>query len=257
MEIRNTTVMITGANRGIGKAVAKSLAADHCHLILLVRTKDLELEAEIKSAGAKSVRVKEVDLSQRSEVEKFVSENKDLAVDILFNNAGVLTGGLLETQSVKEIYDELQVNVASLIHLTHAFLPGMIHRKSGKIINQSSVAAFMHFPSASSYSATKAAVYAFTESLRQELKDTGVSTLNLVTPAIKTRLFDQLNEKFGKHFTIPGQSLPAAQYADMIREAILNDLNVLNPYGITGLGLKIAKYVPQLFQYEVRRRFKR
>ena len=257
MEIRNTTVMITGANRGIGKAVAKRLATDHCHLVLLVRNVDPELEKEIKAAGAKSVRVVGVDLSQRSEVEKFVCEHKDLAVDILFNNAGMLTGGLLESQSVGDLYEELQVNVASVIHLTHAFLPGMISRKSGKIINQSSVAAFMHFPSASSYSATKAAIFAFTESLKQELKGTGVSTLNLVTPAIKTRLFDQLNEKFGRHFAIPGQSLPAPQYAEMIREAILSDITVLNPYGITGLGLKIAKHLPQLFQYEVRRRFRR
>jgi short-subunit dehydrogenase len=257
MEIKNTTVLITGASQGIGKAVAKKLAADECHLILVNRKKDVELQNELKAAGAKSVQIIELDLSVRADLEKFAQTHGNLKVDILFNNAGVLTGGLFEKQNLQEIYNLIQINIATLMHMTHLFFPGMIQRKSGKVINHASVSALMHFPSATTYSASKAAVHAFTECLRQELQGTGVTTLNLITPGIKTRMFDQIDEKYSQHFKIPTISMPAAKYAEIIRDAILNDVDVLNPSGLTGIGLKIAKYVPQLFEFEIRRRFKR
>lgn len=257
MEIRDTRILITGANRGIGRAVSKRLAVDQCHLILIVRKSDPELENEMRAAGAKSVQVFEVDLSRKESVADFARANADLQVDILFNNAGVLTGGLFEEQDLPAVYDLIQVNIVSLMYLTSLFLPGMIQRKRGKIINHSSVSALMHFPCAAAYSASKAAVYAFTECLRQELAGTGVNTLTLVTPAIKTRMFDQVDEMYSKHFEIPKESMSPIRYAEVIRDSILHDEIVLNPSGLTGFGLKVAKYLPKVFEFEVRRRFKR
>ena len=179
-------------------------------------------------------------------------------VDILFNNAGVLTGGLLEEQSVDEIYDVFQVNLSALVHLTQGVLPGMLKRQRGKIINNSSVSAIMHLPGASTYGASKAAVLAFTESLKNELYETEVSTLALVTPGIKTRMFDEIAVKYGKNFKeVPDDTLSPQVYAQMIREAVLNDLTILEPQGLTGVGLRIAKYAPQLFDWGARRKFKR
>lgn len=257
MEIVNRHVLVTGASRGIGKAFAKMCAEDKAHLHLVLRKADSEIAKELEAAGAKSVTIWETDLSTRAGVEHLLQSLKDTPIDILFNNAGMLTGGLIEEQPVDDIYKMLQVNVSALIHLTHGILPGMLQRKRGKIINNSSVSAFMHFPCASTYAASKAAVAAFTDCIRMELKDTGVSTLLLVTPGIKTRMFDEIETLYSKNFQIPNESMSPAKYAQMIRDAIIHDLEVLEPAGLTGVGLKIAKFAKPLFEIEVARRFKR
>src|SRR5690606_27324673 len=123
---------------------------------------DPEILKELKNEGAKSVTIWEADLSTRDGVQNLLDKLADTPIDILFNNAGILTGGLLETQNLDEVYKMFQINVNSLVHLTHGLLPGMLSRKRGKIINNSSVSAYMNFPSASTYSASKAAVAAFT-----------------------------------------------------------------------------------------------
>ncbi|KYG68278.1 short-chain dehydrogenase [Bdellovibrio bacteriovorus] len=257
MEITNRHILITGASRGIGKAFAKMCAEDKANLHLVMRQSDDSLVKELQAAGAKSVTVWEADLSTRQGVDALLHNLKETSIDILFNNAGMLTGGLIEEQPLDDIYKMFQVNVNALVHLTHGLLPGMLERKRGKIINNSSVSAYMHFPCASTYAASKAAVMAFTDCIRMELKDTGVTTLLLVTPGIKTRMFDEIETLYSKNFVIPTESISPAKYAQMIREAILHDIEVLEPSGLTGVGLKIAKFVKPLFDIEVGRRFKR
>jgi len=257
MEIANRHILITGASRGIGKAFAKMCAEDKAHLHVVVRKNEAELEKELGAYGAKSVTVYEADLSTRAGVDEVLNKTREVPIDILFNNAGMLTGGLLEEQPLDDIYKMLQVNVSSLIHLTHGILPGMLERKRGKIINNSSVSAVMHFPCASTYAASKAAVAAFTDCLRLELKDTGVTTLLLLTPAIKTRMFDEVETLYSKNFQVPTESLSPGKYVQMIREAVLHDLPVMEPAGLTGVGMKLARFAKPLFEMEVSRRFKR
>lgn len=257
MEIANRHILITGANRGIGRALAKVCAQDKSHLHLVMRQSDPDLLKELKNEGAKSVTLWEVDLGSREGVQNLLNQLADTPIDILFNNAGVLTGGLLEEQGLDDIYKMFQVNVNSLVHLTHGLLPGMLSRKRGKIINNSSVSAYMNFPAASTYAASKAAVAAFTNSLRLELAETPVTTLLLITPAVRTRMFDELGTLYSKNFKLPIGSLPPSKYAEMIREAILHDLEVLEPPGLAGWGLKVAKYISPLFELEVGRRFRR
>ncbi|KYG62090.1 short-chain dehydrogenase [Bdellovibrio bacteriovorus] len=257
MEIANRHILITGASRGIGKAFAKMCAEDKANLHLVMRQSDDNLVKELQTVGAKSVSVWESDLSTRQGVDALLNNLKETPIDILFNNAGMLTGGLIEEQPLDDIYKMFQVNVNALVHLTHGLLPGMLERKRGKIINNSSVSAYMHFPCASTYAASKAAVMAFTDCIRMELKDTGVTTLLLVTPGIKTRMFDEIETLYSKNFVIPTESISPAKYAQMIREAILHDIEVLEPSGLTGVGLKIAKFAKPLFDIEVGRRFKR
>ncbi|WP_415063360.1 SDR family NAD(P)-dependent oxidoreductase [Bdellovibrio sp.] len=257
MEIANRHVLVTGASRGIGKAFAKMCAEDKAHLHLVLRKTDPEAVKSLEAAGAKSVTVWEADLSTRQGVEDLLQRLKDIPVDILFNNAGTLTGGLLEEQPLDDIYRMFQVNLNALVHLTHGLLPGMLSRKRGKIINNSSVSAYMHFPCASTYAASKAAVAAFTDCIRMELKETGVTTLLLITPGIKTRMFDEIETLYSKNFQIPNDSISPSKYAEMIREAVLHDLDVMEPSGLTGVGLKVAKFIKPLFEIEVSRRFKR
>ncbi len=259
MDIKNSEILITGANRGIGRAVASMCAREGACLHLVNRSLESNLEAELLALGAAKVCLYQADLSTRGGVEDFLTAHGSIiSPDILFNNAGQLTGGLLENQSLDSIYSLLQVNVSSLIHLSKAFLPGMLARRKGKIINHASVAAYMHFPASSVYSASKAAVVAFTESLRAELKGTGVSTLLLVTPGVKTRMFDEIAQKYGQNMdTSFLSSISPELYAEKIRRAILQDLPVLQPGGVTGLGLDIAKHMPGLFRAAVLRTFRR
>lgn len=258
MEIKGSHILITGANRGIGKAVALMCAEDKAHLHIVIRNEDPELKKELLDAGAVSVEIYRVDLSQAEQIDQLISQLKDTPIDVLINNAGQLTGGLLESQNMSEIYAMLQVNVNALIHLTHGILPGMLARNRGKIVNQASVAGVMHFPCSSTYSAAKSAVIAFTNSLRAELSGTKVSTLLLVTPGVDTKMFKEIPKLYGQNLSVNFlKAIPAKKYARMIREAILEDLPILKPHGLTGAGLAVAQYLPKVFENIVLKRFKR
>lgn len=258
MEIKDHHILITGCNRGIGKASALRLAQDKAHLHIANRQKDLDLEKQLMDAGAASVEFYATDLSTRSGVQNLLDQVKEKEIDILFNNAGQLTGGLLEDQKMDDIYSMLQVNVNALIHLSHGILPQMLKRKKGKIINHSSVSGIMHFPCASTYSASKAAVLAFTTALNAELKGTGVTTLTLITAGVETRMYQDIPKLYGKNLDVSFlTSIAPEKYANMIREAIIEDLEQLKPGGFSGVGLLMARHLPKVFESVALNRFKR
>lgn len=257
MKIEGQNFLITGANRGIGKAVAQMAAQEKAHLHLVMRKGELAIKDEMLSLGASSVSIWPADLSNRQGVDQLLQDLAGTPVDILFNNAGLLTGGLIEEQPLDDIYSMFQVNVVALVHLTRGLIPGMIERGRGKIINNSSVSAFMHFPCASTYAASKAAVVAFTDCIAAELQGTGVTTLCLITPGIKTRMFDEIEVKYAKNFEIPQDSISTEDYARLIKIAILNDDTYYMPKGATGMGLFVSRYIPSLFRKEIQRRFHR
>lgn len=257
MQIKDQHIVITGANRGIGKAFAEACAQEEAHLILAIRNSESQLVHDLKALGAKSVQIIEADLSTQEGVEQLVQKLNPQKVDILFNNAGLLTGGLLETQDVGEIYQMFQVNINALVHLTHAMIPKMVQQGSGKIINHSSVSAIMHFPCASTYAASKAAVWAFTDCIQQELKGTGVSTLCLITPGIKTRMFDKIDELYSKNMETPKDTISPEKYASQILKAVKKDATYLEPSGATGLTLMTAQHLRGVFNFGVSKIFKR
>lgn len=257
MEIKNKQVLITGANRGIGKALAMAFAEQGAHLHLSIRKDDPELKSLLEKAGAASVQVWITDLSTPAGTEQLLSQVIPLNIDILFNNAGLLTGGLLEDQPLDDIYKMFQVNLLSLVQLTRGIIPGMIQRGHGKIINNSSVSALMHFPCATTYAASKAAVWAFTDCLELELKDTGVSTLCLITPGIKTQMFDDIEVKYGRHLEVPQEHISPEAYAQVVIKCVLEDKAIYMPSGLTGFGVKVARHLPRFFQRVVKGKFSR
>jgi short-subunit dehydrogenase len=259
VKLSNRNILVTGANRGIGLGIAEMFAREGAHLHLVIRQEDPVLVAALKKLGAISVKVWLADLGSRDQTEKLITNilGEGVTIDILVNNAGLLTGGLIERQSLDEIYQMFQVNLLSLVHLTRGLLPGMIRRGQGKIINNASVSAFMNFPCATTYAASKAAVVAFTNCLDSELKGTGVTTLCLITPGIKTRMFDEIAKKYGENIEVPNNHISTEQYADRVKQAILSDQTFLSPTGSTAFGLWLSKYLPQLFKWEIKRRFHR
>jgi len=115
----------------------------------------------------------------------------------------------------------------------------------------------MRFPGASTYAASKAAVVAFTDCLQVELSGTGVTTLCLVTPGIKTRMFDEIDAKYSHLISVPTDHITADQYAQQIKDKIISDAPFLMPKGMTTLGLWISRHTPALFQSAIKYKYKR
>lgn len=254
MFVQSKTVLITGANRGIGLALAKEAHSRGLKVIMGMR------KPESFSVPWQDERVQfvKLDFSSRESIEEFLSNSFIKDIDILINNAGQLTGGLLEDQPLDAIYSMFQVNLIGLIHLTRALLPSLMKRSEAMIVNNSSVSGVMHLPCTTTYTAAKTGVVAFSSSLRQDLKGTNVKVLTLITPGVKTRMFDDIAPKYSAHMDVSGLgSITPEKYAVRVWNAIEKGKKQLTPGGIEGLGLFIARHFPFLFEKLAGSQFKR
>nr|HPI41729.1 SDR family NAD(P)-dependent oxidoreductase [Pseudobdellovibrionaceae bacterium] len=236
------------ANRGIGWALAQALARKGAYLILLNRTTLGEKLNLLTQQGATGIEEFLIDFSQPHEINHFLQQWGSRPFDVLINNAGQLTGGPLLDQPFLEIQQMLAVNLNATIQLTQGLLPILIQQKSGKLVMNASVSAVMYFPFASTYAASKAAIMALTYSLRAELKGSGVSTLLLFTPGIRTRMFNEIETKYGKHLDVSQlPTLSADEYAQIVVSKIEADEEEYLPRGSTGWVFRLARSWPSLF----------
>ncbi len=245
MDLTDKTALVTGANRGIGRALIERLAQLPLRSVL-AGVRDVESFGAVKPArgGAQELRAVRMDLSSQASIEQCCSElGAQLAkIDLLVNNAGLMTGGLLEEQSVDEIYAMFQVNLVGVIQLTRRVLPGMLARREGTIVNNASISGYAHFPAASTYAASKSGVVGFTESLRRELRGTGVHAMHLVTPGVATDMLSATNEVYGRYMDTSGwDRVPPHQWAEKVVGAIEADKRVLGPGGRSGLAMLAAR----------------
>jgi len=171
------TALITGASRGIGLELAKLLAADGVNLVLVARSAQaLEaLAEELRGAHGVEVRVETADLADPAAPGDLAAALGEVEIDVLINNAGFGSTGAFWELPVEGEVGQVQVNVTALTALTRLFLPGMVARKRGRVLNIASTAAFQPGPYMSTYYATKAYVLSFSEGLAHELKGTGVT----------------------------------------------------------------------------------
>jgi short-subunit dehydrogenase len=179
------TVLITGASSGIGLELARCFAADKSTLILVARTTDaLEtLAAELRREHGIKVHVVTADLSLTETPDKIFSDlqGRGIEVDVLVNNAGFGLLGTFASLSLPRQLEIIQVNITALTSLTGRFLPGMLQRKRGGILNVGSVAGFLPGPNMAVYYASKAFVLSFTEALAEETAGSGL-TINVLCP---------------------------------------------------------------------------
>lgn len=177
------TVLITGASSGIGLELAKCFASEGCRLVLVARsTQALEnLAAALRRDHKIEAIVLTADLSLPETPGRIFAElsAQKIIVDVLVNNAGFGANGAFAELSLLRQLEMLQVNISALTELTGQFLPGMIARRRGGILNVGSVAGFMPGPGMAVYFATKAFVLSFSEALFEELRGTGVTISNL------------------------------------------------------------------------------
>jgi len=181
------TTLITGASSGIGLETARICAANGQHLLLAARRLDRldALAAELRAAHGITVHTFAADLSKAEDVERLVahSQEQGLTIDILINNAGFGDWGLFHETDWEKEAQMIDLNVRALTQLTKAFLPGMVARGRGRVMNVASTAAFQPGPLMAVYFATKHYVLAFSEAIANELKGTGV-TVTALCPGI-------------------------------------------------------------------------
>jgi short-subunit dehydrogenase len=254
MDLSGKTALVTGANRGMGKAFAEVLA-DECAVVYAGARDPSSVEA-----GASNIAPLGIDLSSRQSIDDCFEASRDRfeSVDVLVNNAGLLSVGLLEEQDLDKIYASLQVNLAGLIHLTKLVLPSMLERGSGYIVNNASMSGYAYFPLASVYAAGKAGVVGFSESLRREVEPAGVKVMHLVTPGVKTDMLDATEEGYGEHFDTSGwDQVTPEEWAGSMLKGIHNDSSVVWPGGKTRLATLAARGPSQLLDAAASRMFKR
>lgn len=184
------TALITGGSGGIGLEIGKVMARRGFNLVLVARNRDaLEAAAgQIEGKHTVSVHVFAADLRRRESPEAIVDflRSENIAIDVLVNNAGFGLGGeFAETELTREL-EMIQVNIAALTHLTKLFLPAMIKRKRGRILNVASTAAFVPGPLMAVYYATKAYVLSFSQALAEELRNSGVTVTALCPGPTRT-----------------------------------------------------------------------
>ena len=201
------TVLITGASGGIGYELAKLFARDRHNLILVARSGDKLAKAaeELQAAGV-SVKVFALDLEQ-SPAPKFLFDQlqrEGVIVDILINNAGFGAYGDFAEMAESEIFGQINLNVTALTELTRLFLPGMIARQKGRVMNVASTAGFQPGPLMAVYYATKAYVISFSEAIANEVKDSGVTVTCFCPGATDTGFAKRAGNDKTRIFTQPG-----------------------------------------------------
>jgi short-subunit dehydrogenase len=191
---QNKWTLITGASSGIGEAFAHEFAAKGRHLILVARSEDKlrALAEKLQSEHPIQAQFIVSDLSQEGSPMRVYQQclERGLSVDILINNAGFATYGLFEQLSGLRQHQEVMLNVLAVVNLTHLFLPEMLKRKSGVVINVASTAGFQPIPNMAVYGATKAFVLSFTQALWEENRKRGVQFLTLCPGSTETEFFN-------------------------------------------------------------------
>jgi len=213
-----STTLITGASGGIGYELARLFARDHHNLVLVARNADklAQVANELQLLG---VTVKTIALDLASPpAPKFLFDQlqrQSIAVDILINNAGFGSFGEFAQMPEEEILGQISLNIIALTDLTRLFLPPMVARRSGRIMNVASTAGFQPGPLMAVYYATKAYVISFSEAIANELRDSGVTVTCFCPGAThtgfakragteKSRLFKQLGGMSAEKVALDG-----------------------------------------------------
>ena len=252
------TALITGASSGIGLELAGIFSSNGINLLLVARNESKLKETSKKLAEKNGIKadylVKDLcDINSAKEVFDYCQKNQ-IQIDYLINNAGIGDFGFFAESNWEKQLQMLNLNITSLTYLTHLFLPEMIARKSGKIMQVASTAAFQPGPTMSVYYATKAYVLHFSEAIANELEGTGV-TVTVLCPGATESGF-QAAASMEESKLVKGKKLPTSYevakygYKAMMkgkRVAIHGMLNYLMANSVRftprNLVVKVARYI--------------
>ncbi|WP_394941230.1 SDR family NAD(P)-dependent oxidoreductase [Psychromicrobium sp. YIM B11713] len=234
MNYYGKTILITGASSGIGESFAEKFASLGAKLVLVARREDVlnALASKFKEKHGTETQVIGLDLAAPGAAAKLYEQVP--AIDGLVNNAGFGTYGPLYEQDADKVNQEVQLNCGALVDLTRTYLPGMVERKEGFVINLASVASFQPSPYLAVYSATKAFVLSFTQSIWGELQGTGVTALAVCPGPTKTNFFDAAG---GHDFSVGKMRTPAH-----VVETALKGLTKNKHTAVDGFGNKLLAF---------------
>jgi uncharacterized protein len=244
----NPIALITGASNGIGLELAKIFARESHDLALIARSHDKlkHIAEDLQQTYGVQVRYYTKDLSISSTPDEIfeVLQSEGGNIDVLVNNAGFGWRGEFSKMELTDALEMIQVNITTLTHLTRLFLPGMIERGRGKILNVASTAAFQPGPMMAIYYASKAYVLSFSEALSEELHRTGV-TVTAFCPGPTATGFGQRagfdNEKiFGGMLSMNSHTVALDGYKGLMQG---------KPLVISGwknwLGTQLVRFIPR------------
>ncbi|HSE42093.1 MAG TPA: SDR family NAD(P)-dependent oxidoreductase [Acidobacteriota bacterium] len=216
MDLKDKVAVITGGSKGIGKAIAENLAMQGCDVVITARSGvDLEkAEREISRIGRKVMPVA-LDIRNSKEVERLALtvEASFGPPSILINNAGIGTFAEVRNMRDEDFRAVLETNLFGVFYCSRTFLPGMIERKEGHIINISSLASKNPFAGASAYCASKAALNAFAECMMLEVRHHNVKVTTICPGSVKTEFGSGLSEE--KSWALTSQDV-----ADVVLEVL-------------------------------------
>jgi short-subunit dehydrogenase len=243
------TTLITGASSGIGLHLAKEFAK-HGHPLVLVAPVEAELQAvasDIKSAHDVEVRVIATDLRE-AKAETAIREGVgDSAVEILANNAGYGKKGKAWEIPLEEDLSMVRLNVEAVLRLTKMFLPHMVERGRGRVLNTASVAGFEPGPGYAVYAATKAFVLSYSESLATELEGTGVTVTALCPGPTDTDFFPKA-DMVGTRAFQQAQLMAPQEVAEAAYKALMAADRVIVP-GLANKAMVFARrFLPESVQ---------
>lgn len=235
--VKIETVLITGASSGIGEGLARRFAADGATLILVARSTDRlnALANELRQQHSIEVRVISKDLSRSGTAQELYDEvTRDVPqIDVLINNAGFGKMDLFDRIDLELHTQMLELNVVALTQLTRLFLPGMLERQMGKILNVGSTASFQPGPNAAVYYASKAYVLSFSEALAEELRGTGVSVTCLCPGPTKTGFGEEaaMNDTLLFKLAMPLKPVVDGAYTALRRGKTVLVTGIQNKFG--------------------------
>lgn len=194
------TLFISGANRGIGKAMVETFSANGYHIIVCNRKQDDEFDAFCQSLESEygiEIQKYYADLSDEQSIKDCLSlllKSKP-KIDVMINNAGIVDKGLLQMTPIQKIRDVFQINFFAHVQLIQGISRLMMRQKSGVIINMASIGGIDAYPAYVSYGCSKAAVIYLTKTLAQEFAPYGIRVNALAPSMVKTRMQEQMGEE--------------------------------------------------------------
>jgi short-subunit dehydrogenase len=243
-------VLITGASSGIGEALAHCFAAAHHELVVVARNerKLKVLAADLSQKHGVGVHVQAADLAQpgaAAHVFKAMQE-QNCVVDVLVNCAGVLEQGAFIAIAPASHQQIIDLNISGLTAMLSAFVPGMVQRGKGRVLNVASVAAFQPVPALASYAASKAYVLSLSESLAEELRGTGVSVTALCPGITATPMLEHAAGANDKLSQLPGFLVgDVHQVADMAFAACMRGDAICVPGVINQAAMIASRSTPK------------
>ncbi len=237
MKFQDKVVVVTGASSGIGEQACLDFAKEGAHVALVARSKgNMEAIADkIKRNCQTHALVVPCDVSRKEQVLSMSKQVFDEfeRVDILVNNAGFAIFGSVNELSIEELEEQISTNLLGAVYCTKTFLPSMLSRKRGHIVNVASVAGSIGIPGMASYCASKFGMLGFSQSLYHELKGTGVGVTVVSPITVKTNFFNHPSFKIKPHYSPVGLSASHVSKA-ILRAANSRRLEIIVPFYVRG-----------------------